>query len=252
MLLPLQSNRAFLYGDGVFETLRVSNHRIFALNYHYERLSQGLVVLGLKGISLPDFRHIIETHINTKSNANLRVRIAFFRQGSGAYLPAADCQTQYFIQSAPLHKSDFVLNEKPIQMGVCPNIRLSCDVLANIKTSNALPYIVAARYAQEQGWDDAFLLNQYGRVAEATNANVFIVKDETIFTPPLTEGCVAGVMRRCLIDLVPVVQQPITTEDIENANEIWLTNVIRGLQIVRPLPPSRLAQQLNSALNEWG
>ena len=110
-------------------------------------------------------------------------------------------------------------------------------MLANCKTNNHLPYLYAAHCAQKQKWNDAIILNPFHRVADTTIANIFIVKDNCIYTPPLSEGCIAGVVRRYIIEsfsnTFPIQEKLINIKDVVSADEVFTTNAIRGIQWVK-------------------
>jgi branched-chain amino acid aminotransferase len=131
-------------------------------------------------------------------------------------------------------------------IGLYPNAKKSCDVFSNIKNNNYLQYAMAALWSKENKLNDALLLNSNNNIADSCIANVFIIKNGIIKTPALREGCVAGVMRQYLIEIlkqndIEVVETSINTEDIANADEVFLTNVIKGIMWVRQFGDSNYA-----------
>ena len=127
------------------------------------------------------------------------------------------------------------LNEKGLVIDVFPEARKSCDKFATIKSNNCLPYIMAAIYGKQHRLNETIILNAKDRVADTTIANLFIVDDKKLITPPLSEGCVCGVMRKHIIDMdlpFKVIERPLTIADLENADEIFLTNAITGVRWV--------------------
>ena len=162
-----------------------------------------------------------------------RVRLTVFRGEAGQ----DDAAANYIIQSWHLERLS-ALNEKGLILGVFPRGRKSCDPFANIKSNNYLLYSMAAQYARRHGWDDCLVLNSLGRVADSSIANLFYVRGETIYTPSLSEGCVAGVMRQWLIESLPaagfrVEERPVAPEDLILAEEVFVSNAIRGVRWVR-------------------
>lgn len=148
-----------------------------------------------------------------------------------------DAAANYIIQSWALERPSG-LNEKGLILGVFPPGRKSCDAFANIKSNNYLLYSMAAQYASRHGWDDCLVLNSLGRVADSSIANLFYVRGGTIYTPSLSEGCVAGVMRQWLIESLPaagfrVEERPVAPEDLILAEEVFVSNAIRGVRWVR-------------------
>jgi branched-subunit amino acid aminotransferase/4-amino-4-deoxychorismate lyase len=114
----------------------------------------------------------------------------------------------------------------------------SCDLLSNLKHNNYLPYVLAALTAKTQKWNDAIVLNTNGRICDTTIANIFIVKDGVVYTPSLQEGCVAGVMRRVVIQQVlksgiDLIEKEISISELLAADEVFLTNSIYNIRWVQ-------------------
>jgi branched-chain amino acid aminotransferase len=227
-------NQGFRYGDGLFETIRVKDGRILLSDHHFQRLFNGSHLLGLKGLT-PDqlSAGILELCERNGHTVSARVRLTVFRGEVGQ----EDAAANYIIQSWALERPSG-LNEKGLILGVFPPGRKSCDAFANIKSNNYLLYSMAAQYASRHGWDDCLVLNSLGRVADSSIANLFYVRGGTIYTPSLSEGCVAGVMRQWLIESLPaagfrVEERPVAPEDLILAEEVFVSNAIRGVRWVR-------------------
>ncbi|CAA6822833.1 MAG: Aminodeoxychorismate lyase (EC [uncultured Aureispira sp.] len=234
-------NRAFKYGDGLFETIRVRNGEVLFLESHFTRLSRGLTILHMqdskKPLSIEKFQEILQDFLSKQSDANLRIRITFFRQGDGLYTPK-ESSYAYYIESSTLESPSFALNEKGLYLGRCSAVQLPIDQLSNLKTTSALPYVLAALEKKEKGWEDCFILNSAGAIAESIAANVFLCKGKQVFTPALNQGCIAGVMRQNVLELIQELDlEPcegvVLWEDVQQADEIWLSNAIRGIQWVK-------------------
>ena len=239
----MQLNRAFKYGDGLFETIRIREKKILHLETHFERLSKGLYFLQMQttanALTLADFKKIITQEINKQSDVNLRVRITFFRQSGGLYTPEKQAW-DYVAETSALKNADYALNIKGLQVGCCTKVRLSMDNLAEYKTISALPYVIAGTEKKANHWDDCLILNAQNRLAESIAANIFMVKNGSLYTPALSEGCVRGVMRTVLIALAKdlnytVKETELYWADLLEAEEILLTNAIQGIQWVRAL-----------------
>ncbi|HEY6900232.1 MAG TPA: aminotransferase class IV [Puia sp.] len=255
---PLLSanNRGFRYGDGLFETMLVKKDGIRLAVYHFDRLLAGMRFL-LFDIP-PTFTERLTREIFQLCEANdhfatgaARVRLVVFR-GDGSPAGPLDTSPHYLIQSWSL-PPDPGFNEQGLKLGLFPDARkASGDPLSNIKSNNYLLYSLASAYAGRQGWDDCLVLNTLDRVADSSIANLFYARDGVLYTPPLSEGGVAGVMRRHLLDLLPQAGYPVheraaTVEHLLEADEIFLTNALKPLRWVRSLQ-GRLYESRLSAL----
>ncbi len=233
-------NRGFRYGDGLFETMRWSNGRVLLEKYHTERLFNGL---GLLQFDIPALFTPASIIAQVKSlceknkHPSARVRLTVFRGNGGLYDPENHFPNT-IIQSWPLPDDHYTLNENGLVLGIYPNARKSADSFSHLKSNNYLPYYMAALFAKQQRWNDAFVLNNNGCICDATIANVFLVKNKKISTPALSEGGVSGVMRRYLLESLPaagytIEETKITKDDILAADELFLSNAIRGIQWVQ-------------------
>ncbi len=233
-------NRSFRYGDGLFETMRMFKGRIINARFHFERLLAGMKLLEFE---IPSY--FSEIYFADKVNElasknsileNARIRLTVFRGDEGLF-EIENNSTNYLLETFPL-SGNMEFNEEGLVLDVIPGITKSCDKFSNIKSNNYLPSIMAARFAKKNGLDDAIILNAFGRVCESSIANIFIVKDEKIFTPPLTEGCVAGVVRRWMLEKLVLQncrteEKMLTVEDLLFADELFLTNAIQVIKWVK-------------------
>jgi branched-chain amino acid aminotransferase len=236
----LVSNRGYRYGDGIFETMKMVGGRIQLLSYHFDRLFSSLLLLKMDVPSQFTREKLIEEilHICEKNNCNslARVRLSVFRGNGGFH--DEDRTAGFVIEAWPLENSMSILNENGLIAGIYPGAEKSCDRFSNLKSANGIPYMMAAIYAKEKKWNDCLVLNTKGTIADSTIANVFIIKDDRIITPGLTEGCVDGVTRRYLIEQFKATgyaftEEPIGPRDLTECDEIFLTNAIRGIRWVR-------------------
>ena len=239
-LLISADNRCFRYGEGLFETMLLQNNRIGLWDLHMERLHHGMELLQLKKDSLGTSDRLLH-HILQLVKLNLqveaaRIRLQVFR-GNGDLKQVGNSSTHYIVQTYPLlHPSP--VREKALVAGIHPHIRKSCDLYAQIKSCNYLPYTLAALQAKEMGWDECFVLNQFERISDASVANVFWIRDNEIYTPPLSEGPVAGVMRRFLLENAKnagwnVHEMPLDRLNLQQADEVFVTNAVKGIQPVQ-------------------
>lgn len=226
-------NRALRYGDGLFETMRLYDGNILNAGLHFERLFSGMHTLQMERppAFMPDFftRQISELAARNQHTGNARVRLSVFR-GHGDLFHVETVGPDYIIETFPLGK-EILLSEKGISIDVYPDARKSCDAFSNLKSANYLHSVMAGLFAQNNQLDDAFILNAHGRICESAIANIFIIKDAHIFTPPLSEGCVAGTMRRWMLENFSLegytlAEKKLTLYDLPEADEIFLTNAV--------------------------
>jgi len=236
--LPV-GNTAFRYGAGLFETIRVSNGAINLEQYHWDRLLNGLAQLQWPVPSLLT-RQVLTAQVlrTVKKNAMehlCRVRLQVYGGNGGIFGPDSN-ELNYIIECFPLTESDISFNDNGLILGIAAGLRKSPDTLANLKSCNALLYTTAGRQAKQHRWNDALICNTGGNIIESVIANIFWVKDNQIYTPPLTEGCVAGVMRRHLLATIPgITETPLSTHELMQAHEVFLTNAIKGIRWVKAI-----------------
>ena len=234
-----KDDRSYRYGDGLFETMKLIAGNILLKDYHFERLFLGLEVLKFNTPALFT-KQKIEKEIRELSKKNecersARIRLSVSRGIGGLYEYVN--KFSYLIECWPLEQKGF--NENGLIIDIFPDARKSIDVFSNLKSANYLPYVMAAIWAKENKLNDALILNQHDRICDSTIANIFWVKDNNIFTPPLNEGCVAGVMRRKILELVTrnsdhLMQEAVLTQEILlQADEVFFTNAITGIRWVK-------------------
>lgn len=233
-------NRGFRYGDGLFETIVMIDGNIRLASLHFERLFAGMELMKFdiqKSFTAAFLKEEILLLCKKNKLRDARLRLAVFR-GDGGLNDAVNMRPNFVIQTWPLPAHVFSLNENGLMIDVFPDARKPTDVFANIKSANYLPYVMAALYAKENKLNDCLVLNTNGKIADATIANVFLLREDVLYTPPLTEGCVAGIMRKFLTENSAVTgytaaEKPITVEEVEAADEVFLTNATYGLRWVR-------------------
>ncbi|POY35282.1 4-amino-4-deoxychorismate lyase [Solitalea longa] len=245
-ILPAQqplfttSNRAFRYGDGLFESVRMIKGELKFLPFHAERLQQGMKLLMFSNYKTftADFLNE-QVHQLAKSNKifdNARIRIAIFREGEGLYTPETN-KGSFVIEMQKMDESAYETNKKGVIIDLFNGVRKNYNQLSGIKTSNCLPYVLAAIQKQQTGVDDVILLNDEGYLVEGISSNLFLVKNGEFYTPALTEGCVAGVMRRVMLEMalqtgLKMHEVKIKPQALRDADEIFLTNATQGIRWV--------------------
>ena len=233
-------NRSLRYGDGLFETLKINKGVIQLRDYHFERLFSGM---GMLQFEIPAYftpayleNKISELCKKNQHNSFARARLMVFRSNGGLYDPKNHLPN-YIIQTWDIDYTG-ELNSNGLMIDIYPDAKKSCDQFANLKSNNFLPYTMAALHSKKIKVNDCFLLNNYNRICDTTIANIFIIKDGIIYTPPLSEGCIAGVMRRFVIKQFQqpefsLIEKSISVEGLENADEVFLTNSIHGISWVK-------------------
>jgi branched-chain amino acid aminotransferase len=226
-------SRGLRYGDGLFETMRMYEGRILNIHFHFERFFSGMKVLQF---NIPDyfspvfFRSTVkELLLKNSIYKNARIRLTSFR-GDGSIFDTKNDSANYIIETYPMSEK-IALNKNGLKVDIFPDAQKSCDKFSNLKCNNYLNSVMAGLFAQKNLMDDAIILNAYGRICESAIANIFIVKDNKIYTPPLSEGCVAGTMRRWILEKFSlknysITEKKLTVDDLSEADELFLTNAI--------------------------
>jgi branched-chain amino acid aminotransferase len=227
-------NSSFKWGDGLFETIKVFRGAILFEDFHFDRLFSGIRLLGI--LAGEEFNSgmlralILRLCEKNNCTALARVRLAVYRTEENT--------VAYLIEARPLTAQVNQWENKGWHLDIFPFARKNTDAYANLKTANFLPYVLAGKYARENGFDDVLLLNAESRLCDSSRANLFLVKDGAFYTPALHQGCINGVIRRYLLEEGKkngfiFHQQPIVEEDLQNADEVFLTNSILDIRWVR-------------------
>jgi branched-chain amino acid aminotransferase len=236
--LPLNS-RSYRYGDGFFESMRFELGCIQYADLHEIRIRKAAMLLKME---LPDnfnLQHLeldIQEHLHSKDIASASVRCTFFREGAGLYAPQ-NAATQIITEVKPTDFRGYPLNESGLTVGLFGELTKNANYTSTIKTNSALTYVMAGIYAAENHWDECVIVNDSGRIAETVSSNIFMVNGDFITTPPLSEYCVDGIMRKVVIQLAGVYgysvrENPITAIDLSAADEIFISNAVKGIQWV--------------------
>lgn len=258
-----QGSRAFLYGDGIFETIRIINGKPINLSNHFSRLEEGAKALKLRipAYFTLDFVNKAIMDLISKSSISKggKCRLSLDRTSGGTYLPETN-EISYFIEVLPLSCDYFELNTKGVELDIYRAIKKQNNFLSKFKTKNALIYVMASLAAHEKGLDDYIIVNENENILETTNCNLFIVSNGVLYTPSLEDGCLAGTMRMQIINLaienkIRVYECGITPQNLLTADEILLTNAINGVKWVSGYRTKRfqndLSKRILNILNEY-
>lgn len=252
------ANRAFRYGDGLFESMRYLNGKLKYAELHAERLQRGMMALKLEGYKKMNARFLtakVEELVKRNNyGQNARVRLTVYRDSDGLYSPAGN-QFGYAIEMRTSDETSYIHQAKGLIVDVFDEITKPINVLSNHKTCNSLVYVMAGVYRKENSLDEVFILNNNGFLCEAMSANIFVVFKNVIYTPALSEGCIAGVMRKVIMDLakennIDVVEAQINPDILNEAEEVFLTNASRGIQWVMGFNSKRYFNKVSQELLE--
>lgn len=255
------NSRGFRFGDGVFETMKSKDNKIYFAEDHFNRLINGLKTLEFKvprQFTADNLIRQIEGILKKNNHARMaRIRLTAFRGDGGLYDEISD-NPNYLIQTWALPDDIGKWNENGLVLGICTGLKKSCDSLSNLKHNNFLPYVMAAKQAKDNKWNDAVMLNSFDRICDTTIANIFLIKNEVVYTPALQEGCVAGIMRKNILqqlatNKVTVIEKEISVDDLMEADELFLTNSIYNIRWVQNIGNKKyknsFTQKIRSSLH---
>ncbi len=236
------NNRGYRYGDSLFETIKVVNGKILFWEDHYFRLMASMRILRME-IPMNFTMEFLEEQIhntiasNKLENSTVKVRLLVYRNEGGLYLPESN-DVSFIIIADKIDNDFYLLNEANYEVDLYKDHYVSADLLSTLKTNNKILNVVGSIYANENDLNNCLVLNTNKSVVEALNGNIFILKGDTLKTPPLSDGCLKGVMRKQIIDIVKtmpeitLIEESISPFELQKVDEIFLTNVIQGIQPV--------------------
>ena len=248
-------NRAFHYGDGLFESLRIVNGKPCFADAHWARMTTGAELLHItlpKGLDRNSFERYIHELGQRTGHVSGRCRSTLFRGGGGHYRPETQ-EGAFTIEIKPLPHPYHTLNEEGLMVDIWPEMRKPINELSKHKTLNCQYYIMASLWAQKRGLDDCLLQNERGNIIESSNGNLFIVSNGVLYTPSLADGCVGGVMRAQVINLalangIKVYECSLNPQNLLAADELFFTNAVRGVQWVGTYRTKRYTHRLSATL----
>lgn len=235
--LPVD-NRAMLYGDGVFETIRYSYGKLLFWEDHYFRLMASLRIIRIK-IPIQWTPEYLSDQIQETLAANhlekqpTRVRLTVWRKPGGRYLPDVH-DPEFLITCHRLISDEYEAPENKVTVDIYRDIFKPANLLSNLKLIGSQLYVMASIFADENGLYDALLINDAKQVVESSKSNLFALYGTEVVTPPLTSGALRGVIRQRLLKALPdiglkAVEKDLTPFDLLKADELWLTNAIVGI-----------------------
>lgn len=257
------SNRGFLYGDGVFETLKVVNNKILFLEDHYFRLMASMRIVRMQIPANFTLEYLEEQILNTATTNNCatsaRIRFTVYRNDGGFYTPKTRT-VSYIIQASPLDATKYSFADASYEVDLYKDFFIPKQLLSTIKTTNKMINITGSIFAQENDLQNCLLLNNEKNVVEALNGNLFLLLGNKLLTPPIEDGCLNGIVRKQLlavakkIEGLEVVEASISPFDLQKADELFITNIIVGIQPItqyrKKTYTTELATELLQKLNE--
>jgi branched-chain amino acid aminotransferase len=235
------ANSAFRHGYSLVETMLLRNGEIALESRHWERLFEGMRSLNF---SIP--RHFTKQLLQNellkciKKNGleqQCRVRLQVYTTINSVF-EQEKLPPHFLIECFPMDDAIIKLNENGLICGLAKGIVKNADSYSHLKTGSMLPYILAANQAKKQGWNDALICNSKENIVESTIANIFWIKNKIIYTPSSSEGCVEGIMKQFLTeklqqDNINVEEKALTKTLLDDADEVFLTNAVRGIKWVK-------------------
>jgi len=256
------SNRSFLYGDGIFETMKIVNNKILFFEDHYFRLMASMRIVRMEIPMIFTMEYLEEQILKLVGllaiQDSARVRFTVFRNEGGFYLPN-DNSISFVIQASKLENIRYKISKIQFEVDLYKDFIVPRQLLSTLKTANKITHVTASIFAKENQLDSTLLINETKNVIEAANGNLFMLMENKLITPPISEGCLNGIMRKQIISLakqidsVEVIEAAISPFDLQKADELFITNVIVGIQPITKYRKKEfevsLANQLLEKLN---
>lgn len=236
-------NRGLRYGDALFESMRVVQNRINFWEDHYLRLMASMRILRME-IPIEFTMEFLETEILRTIDANTekiyrshaaRVRFSVFRNNGGSYMPQSN-EISFIIETQWLESPFFSFDLGKYEVELFKDFYVNPDMLSNLKTNNRILNVLGSVFAKENGYDNCLLLNNSKQVVEALNGNLFMVRGNIVITPPLRDGCLNGIIRKKLVEIIAklgnyvIREESISPFELQKADELFITNAIVGIR----------------------
>lgn len=230
-------NRAFKYGDAVFDTLKYENEKIHFIEDHYFRLMSSLRMLRIKipmNFNLKYYEDEILKIIKENDFSNkVRIRCTVFREDGGLFTPSNN-GCRYIIETDALQ----TITHDNYEIELFKDFPIFSGLLSTIKTNNRIVNVLASIFAQENEYQNCVLINEKKNIVETSNANIFLIKGKRVLTPALNEGCINGIIRKKIIEMLDkssdfkLEETSISPFELLNVDEVFLTNSVFEIQSV--------------------
>jgi len=251
-------NRGLNYGDAVFETLCFRQGKILFWEDHYFRLMASMRILRME-IPMNFTMEFLEGEIfktigvGLNGKSSYRVKLLVWRKAGGKYTPEYR-DIEYAISISPFNELSYKLKDSSCEIELFKDHFVSSGLLSTLKSNNRLINVLGSIYASENGYDNCLLLNESKQVVEALNGNIFLVAGKSVKTPPLSDGCLNGILRKQLIRMLHTSSEytfeeaSISPFELQKADELFITNVIGGIISVTKYRKREYGIQLASRL----
>lgn len=237
--ISIENNRGFLFGDSIFETIKVLDNKVLFLEDHYFRLMASMRICRMEipmNFTMEYFESQIVNLVQALNIANsYRVRFSVYRDSDGFYLPKSR-KVKFIVTASPLNFELYVLGKENYEVELYKDFYISKQLLSTLKTNNKMIQITGSIFADENGYDNCLILNDEKNVVEALQSNLFMKTGNVVVTPPVSDGCLNGIMRKQVLEILKKTEGIVAKEtsispfDLQKADELFLTNVISGIQ----------------------
>jgi branched-chain amino acid aminotransferase len=255
----IENNRGFLFGDAIFETIKINGTKILFLEEHYLRLMASMRICRMEipmnftmEFMEEEILKLIELQINKVSN---RIRFSVFRNADGFYNPTSN-DVQFVITCSKLSSEKYVFLPLNYEVELFKDFHVSKHLLSTLKTNNKMINVVASVFAKENGFDNCLLINEDKNVVEAINGNIFMKMGNQLITPPTSDGCLNGIMRKQIIAIaskmenIEMIEKSISPFDLQKADELFISNVIAGIQPITKYRKKEFTSEVSKEITE--
>ena len=255
----IENNRGFLFGDAIFETIKVNGTKILFLEEHYLRLMASMRICRMEipmnftmEFMEEQILKLIELQTNKVSN---RIRFSVFRDADGFYNPTSN-DVQFIITCFELSSEKYLFSTSNYEVELFKDFHVSKHLLSTLKTNNKMINVVASVFAKENGFENCLLINDDKNVVEAINGNIFMKMGNQLITPPTSDGCLNGIMRKQILAIVnkmenmEMIEKSISPFDLQKADELFISNVITGIQPITKYRKKEFTSELSKEITE--
>ena len=255
----IENNRGFLFGDAIFETIKVNGTKILFLEEHYLRLMASMRICRMEipmNFTMEFMEEEVLKLIDLQTNkASNRIRFSVFRNADGFYNPTSN-DVQFIITCSELTSEKYMLTTSNYEVELFKDFHVSKHLLATLKTNNKMINVVASVFAKENEFNNCLLINEDKNVVEAINGNIFMKMGNQLITPPTSDGCLNGIMRKQVIAIankienIEMIEKSISPFDLQKADELFISNVITGIQPITKYRKKEFTSELATEITE--